>query len=93
MRILFMYKVYTAWCTRWIFSAQMAVPFAIFNRENFVSDGLLNGSKLVENSQMHDEEATKIEPGMPASDENVKDQNMLGWGIYIWSSPILKLLY
>ena len=56
----------------------MAVPFAIFNRENFVSDGLLNGSKLVENSQMHDEEATKIEPGMPASDENVEDQNMLG---------------
>lgn len=48
---------------------------SIFNRGSFVSDGLPHGSKLVRSSQLHDEEATEIEPVMLAGDENVLDQN------------------
>ncbi|PON77885.1 hypothetical protein PanWU01x14_022390 [Parasponia andersonii] len=45
-------------------------------RDSFISDGLLNGSKLVGTSLLCVEEATDGEPVMPASNKNVKDQNI-----------------
>ncbi|KAF4363123.1 hypothetical protein G4B88_029641 [Cannabis sativa] len=47
-------------------------------RDSFISNGLPNGSKLVGKSQLPDDEATKVEPVLPASDKMGKGQNTLG---------------
>ncbi|KAM6578523.1 hypothetical protein CsatB_030360 [Cannabis sativa] len=47
-------------------------------RDSFISNGLPNGSKQVGKSQLPDDEATKVEPVLPASDKMGKGQNTLG---------------